>query len=594
MINAYRLQLNGQFPFAKVIEIVPYLHELGIDVLYLSPIWAARKGSLHGYDCIDPTRINPELGGIEGFRALVLKAREYRMSIVVDFVPNHMAYSPESKWLGDVLARGKESPFAHFFDIRWEQGTYRRFFDIGDYIGVAMEHDDVFDAYHVLLFQLVDEKLVDGVRVDHIDGLRFPLRYLARLKQRVPFIVVEKILGRGEAFFGWATTGYEYLNHLNGLFIDQSHEAKMTAIYETYTGKKVDPDALLYEEKKFVIRQSFMQDVEATGADIERLARMEIYRTYSEEKDLLFQQLSPAIMAKGLEDTHLYVYNRLISLNEVGWRPTYFGVTEGEYHTLVQQMGHSFFPGSTHDSKRSEDVRLCIDVISEIPDEWDSFVNSLPRWETDPNMAYFLYQTLLAVQDKKRLAAYALKAAKEAKVHTSWVHRNSAYEEELVAFVQKLPDTHPFIERVQYLGKKNSFSACVLRCASPGIVDIYQGTECFNDSLVDPDNRRPVDFHKRDAKHPFITRMLHVRKKFVGEAYLPLKTSSRHVIAILRGERYVAVAGRFFATFAPTEVVLPSDLQGKKWKDVATGIIHCFEKTISVTEELGSTIFELL
>lgn len=612
----YRLQFNKAFRFEDARALVSYLNRLGISDIYASPILKARQGSSHGYDVTDPTCLNPELGNERDINALVKELRRYDMGLLLDIVPNHMAASPENPWWRDVQEKGRESPFAKFFDSNWlnfkDSGTatgHRRFFDIGDLIGVRVEDPQVFQATHSLIHRLISEGKITGLRVDHIDGLYDPLEYLQLLGESMggAYTVVEKILSEYESFpKNWpvcGTTGYDFTNVLNCLFVDRDGVKALNNLYAQVTGSVESFRELVYEKKKQVILELFSGEIDALGqwlthlsgqftapemsrALVEVTACLPVYRTYTssvevsdsdrryiegaaseaagrkavpktalgflkrvllldfpgnidegDKKEWLnfvmhWQQLTGAIMAKGFEDTALYSYNRLISLNEVGGSPDSSGLSLEDFHewslTRVKHWPHTMNTTSTHDTKRSEDVRARISILSEIPDEWAEhlgiwmkyneakkhLVNGQPMPE--PNTELLLYQTLIGAwplfteevpEFKERLKAYMIKAVREAKTMTSWLKMNQAYEDSIISFIDAvlvnsadnkfLPDFLKFQERIAYYGALNSLSQLLLKITSPGVPDFYQGLEAWDFSLVDPDNRRPVDFKKR-------------------------------------------------------------------------------------------------
>ena len=515
----YRVQLHQGFGFSDALRIVPYLAKLGISHLYVSPLTVARPGSTHGYDVIDPTRLNPELGTGEDFDRLtaVLAARD--MGLVLDIVPNHMAVSVDNPWWRDVLANGRASRYANFFDIDWESeggkivlpildrslnqaiadgevsydsvslkaggtrfpvapGTngneirsvleqqyyrlsfwredtpnYRRFFEIDDLIGVRVEDDTVFEATHALYFRLLAEGKVQGLRVDHIDGLRDPAAYLHRLRTRateaagfVPYIVVEKVLAPGEELpADWpvsGSTGYDWLGVANGLLVDGRGMPGLDRAYNGFIRGSTSFGDIVYGRKRAVLQSRFQREIRslasnlaaavdsrisegaAAEAIIELSACLPVYRTYitpagttrqnaqyiedaarqalgrgahaesiealhsllmranDDPKALEFamqwQQLTGAAMAKGLEDSAFYRYNRLISLNEVGGHAG--AATQTEFHRFLRcrstKQPHSMNATSTHDTKRSEDMRARLAVLSEMPRQWEIQVNA--------------------------------------------------------------------------------------------------------------------------------------------------------------------------------------------------------------------------
>jgi len=714
----YRLQLNRDFTFAKAREVANYLHELGITDCYLSPIFKAEPQSSHGYDICDFNEINPNIGGVEGFEQFVLHVRGLGMSVLLDFVPNHMSTDISNTWWFDVLEKGPASKHALWFDIDWQRfeggkvllpileddydkvlhagklrlvfqsqkpfiayydrrlplcpqsaatvskqagdstsdsvssafnGTpgnaqsfqqlhsllqqqhyllanwrtglqeinYRRFFDINELISLRVELPEVFDAAHTLVLSLLKQGKAAGLRIDHPDGLWDPKKYCCWLREKTPdaYIVAEKILTHDESLpEDWpveGTTGYDFLNYVNGLFVNQSNEATFDRIYREFTGLQKDFPTMAYENKKRILLTSFPAGVRFLADQLKRIAdsagfreltierlrdalveviaAFPVYRTYVNEQTveltvaerkhidqaiadaterfspadldslrfiqnllllqvpeklgasekqfcrefvMRFQQLTGPVMAKGLEDTTFYNFNRLISLNEVGGDPDSFGNSVEDFHRHnLEKSGrwpHSLLATATHDTKRGEDVRARINVLSELPDEWRS---ALARWR-DLNSAkksvidgqpapvandeYFFYQTLLGAWPseesgpgqlqalRQRMVACMLKAIKEAKTHTSWLNPHSNYEKAKELFLQKvfadsstnafLNDFKQFQRRIAFFGRLNSLAQTLLKMTSPGVPDFYQGTELWDLNLVDPDNRRPVDY----------------------------------------------------------------------------------------------------
>jgi len=623
-----------------------------------------------------------------------------------------------------------------FWKVAAEEINYRRFFNINGLITLRVEEEDVFTHTHRLIVEMVRSLGVDGLRVDHADGLYDPLDYLKRLRERTGqiYITVEKVLASNEELRGeWpvdGSTGYDFLAILNGIFCDAANEARLTKIYSNFTGLKDPFEELLYLKKKLIIEMDMTGDVgnlaellkrtllnDRHGSDItlpglkraitEVMAFFPVYRTYvgrdsySESDRLLmkeavwsaarrnpallnelrflekvltleyadyftgnekeewlhfvmkFQQFTGPLMAKGLEDTLLYVYNRLISLNEVGANPGKFGNSVEEFHSFNARRGHgSMNATSTHDTKRGEDVRARINVLSEIPDEW---ALRLRRWSAltrkmkkpvegrpapDRNDEYFLYQTLTGAVPfldeeyeafVERIKQYAVKAVREAKVHTAWIKPDIEYEGAFVSFIDTLlkrsgknpflEDFMPFQKKIAWYGMLNSLSLVVLKITAPGIPDFFQGTELWDLNLVDPDNRRPVDFTKRAAlfkeikdksastRASFIREVLgsyedgkiklflihaalRVRRELIGTfengGYAPLEVKgsrTAHVIAFARTGKNsaITIAPRFFTSLAPerqfpvgevwadTEVVLPEGLAERVWMNEITG-----------------------
>ena len=745
----YRLQFNAGFTFADARAIVPYLADLGISDIYASPILRARKGSAHGYDVVDASALNPELGTEDDFNALHEELQARQMGLLLDVVPNHMAASHENAWWMSVLENGEHSRFLHYFDIDWtpvttrgqtvskvllpilgkpygetlesqeiqlhfdadgffftyydkrlplapesygqilreclealpndgvatevreltgdavpnsrflketlwriyeqdaafretlndtitringkadvldaildaqwyrlaywriasQQINYRRFFDVTDLVGVRVENPEVFEARNRRTFELITEGKVTGLRIDHIDGLHDPIGHMRKLQLRLAgegddrfYIVLEKILEHGEElpldFPVSGTTGYDFLDSVNALFVDPSGLQELDRFYREFTGVTESFDDICYARKKQIIHELFSGEMRALGKQLgavampDRNARdfapvdltaaltevtacMRVYRTYIREGEIgdtdaqsireavrcarrragtaldegLFtflervllvdppsyisserehwlafvmrwQQFTGRVMAKGVEDTAFYNYNRLISLNEVGGNP---GRNDfdgpAEFHERSAQMQrhwpHTLNATSTHDTKRSEDVRARINVLSEIAPRWERQVR---RWSKrhgfdDHNAEMLVYETLLGMWPldktelptvRDRLKQYLEKAAREAKTHTSWIAPNAAYEESLLAFADAILDDPKFCSElarfqkpVAFYGFLNALAQLVLKTTAPGAPDFYQGSELWDFSLVDPDNRRPVEYEHR-------------------------------------------------------------------------------------------------
>lgn len=473
--------------------------------------------------------------------------------------------------------------------------NYRRFFNINKLIGMRTEDEEVFNLTHALVLRWLREGRLNGLRVDHIDGLREPAAYLQHLRQQAgpAYIVVEKILEPGERLPAWpvaGTTGYDFLNRVNGLFVDPAGEAPLTEFYAHVTGQPTEFRRIVHECKELVL--------EGFGGDLERLtgllvplchsrrqyrdyARQEIrqvlaevlvsypvYRTYVRapegqftpdderfvrqaveggrtarpdldaalfdfvadlmlgkhtgraESDFVMrlQQLTGAVEAKGVEDTAFYRFNRLVTLNEVGGDPAQFGLSLDDFHRAMEDA-HRYWPASmlatsTHDTKRSEDVRARINLISEMPHAWAEAVR---RWMgmherrrqgdwPDRNAEYLFYQTLVGAWPLPvdRALAYMHKASHEAKQYTSWSDPNPDYDQALKSFVESalndaafLSDMEAFVRPLITPGRVNSLAQTLLKLTAPGVPDIYQGTELWDLSLVDPDNRRSVDYARR-------------------------------------------------------------------------------------------------
>ncbi len=403
----------------------PTSRELGCSHLYLSPSFQARAGSTHGYDVIDPGRVSDDLGGEEGLRALAATAHEHGMGIVLDVVPNHMATDEHNRFWADPTLR------AQFFDVDPVSGRHRRFFDIDELAGVRMEDPDVFAAVSGLALRLIAEGVVDGLRVDHPDGLTDPLQYLQRLRDGgAEHVWVEKILDPDEALRAdWpvsGTVGYEFANDVAALFVDPAAERALTELYASLTGDARPFAELAAEAKLEQARTAFTPEVERLrrlwrGRDPipeleEAVASLPIYRTYVEpdtarveaaDREALaeaerhglpaairrvltlddasvpaefvrrFQQTTPPVMAKGVEDTAFYRYVRLLALNEVGGDPGRFGIDVDTFHAAnLQRLPLNLLVSSTHDTKRSGDVRARLCALTAIPDEWAGAVRS--------------------------------------------------------------------------------------------------------------------------------------------------------------------------------------------------------------------------
>jgi (1->4)-alpha-D-glucan 1-alpha-D-glucosylmutase len=585
----YRVQLTPELDFRRVREVVlPYLRDLGVSHLYLSPVLQARSGSTHGYDVVDPTRVSDELGGEEELRALCEAAHAGGLGTILDVVPNHLAASEEENhlWRDPELR-------ARFFDWDPASGWYRRFFDVGELAGVRVEDPDVFEATHEKVLGLVAAGLVDGLRIDHPDGLANPREYLDRLRERgVERIWVEKILEPGEQLRSdWpveGTTGYEFANDVTALFVDPAGEEPLTALYAELTGERRRFAEVAREAKLEAAKTTFAQEFDRLRALYphdgleEAAAALQVYRTYVEpdrvdEEDrkacavlpedlrrlilgfenpefvTRWQQTTGAVMAKGVEDTAFYRWFRLTALNEVGGNPDRFSLTPEEFHRAARERlerhPHTLLASQTHDTKRAGDVRARIGALAGLHEEWAERVrrwHSLTGGMDDPNEEYLLWQTLVGAWPivPGRLELYLEKALREAKRTTSWLEPDEAHErrvEELVRSLysnqELLDDFEPFAARVARAGEHASLGALLLRLTSPGLPDLYQGDALASLNLVDPDNRRPVDWPthvsvlrehaptRRTLKAHLIRRVLHLRMErpeaFAGE-YEPL------------------------------------------------------------------------
>jgi (1->4)-alpha-D-glucan 1-alpha-D-glucosylmutase len=880
----YRLQFHKDYTFTAARSIVSYLSELGISDIYASPIFKARSGSAHGYDVVDPTQLNPELGTAEEFAELVKEVQQQQMGWLQDIVPNHMAYDSQNLWLMDILENGSDAEAFDYFDIDWrpisetiparvlapllgnfyaeclEQGdlklayeetglsinyfglklpirvesynrfignnlgqitrvlgrnhpdfikllgilylvknvtnevkgrelydrtsfvkallwevysqnelvkklfdanllafngevgkpesfnllddllseqfyrlsfwkvgaeeiNYRRFFTVNELISVKVEELKVFNKTHSLITQLVENGSLTGLRIDHIDGLYDPAQYLERLRDQVrdTYITVEKILELSEELpSDWpiqGTSGYEFLNYLNGLFCCDRHQEQLTQFYAIFTRSFAEYETLAADKKRLIIETNMAGDVSnladrlkliagqtRRGGDFtlyglkraltEVLAFFPVYRTYiasdrvtesdrtvihtaiesakeqvpqqvkeldcieqlllrqneeyltetqkSERLDFIMrmQQLTGPLMAKGIEDTLLYSYNRLLSLNEVGGNPSQFGISLAQFDRFnqhkVEHWQHSMNATATHDTKRGEDMRARLNVLSELPTAWIDRVKIWAELNADkkPQIAgkavpnrndeYFLYQTLVGAfpfvdselgEFVDRVKAYAIKAVREAKVHTAWLRPDSDYEQGYLAFIDAIlaePETNPFLaefkpfqSQIAEYGILNSLSQVLLKYTAPGVPDLYQGDEFWDLNLVDPDNRRPVNYDRRQTALNYIRAQIDrqildlidelfatqtdgriklfltfqllqarntERQLFQYGDYIPLKVTgelSDRVIAFGRqfeGKMAISIAPRFFVGLvSPGERPLGQDI----WKDTS-------------------------
>jgi (1->4)-alpha-D-glucan 1-alpha-D-glucosylmutase len=603
-----------------------------------------------------------------------------------------------------------------YWRVSAEKINYRRFFDVNELIGVRVDDPLVFDATHKLVLELIRDKTIDGVRVDHIDGLFDPQLYLDRLPHRETYVIVEKILADGEELPAtWpvqGTSGYDFLGVVNALLVDAEGYGRVRDLYQRFTGSTATLADVEYGRKKRIITDLFAGEMHDLGLALATLAEadlyardlsprelsqalaevtaaLEIYRTYTNspsvsERDTAYleaairearkrapsigpavfdfvrrvllmhtpahvsedlfarwlrfvqrwQQITGPIMAKAVEDSTFYVYNPLISLNEVGaiHRP----LSVAEWHAFCSARQSSYPAAmngtSTHDTKRSEDARVRISVLSEIPDEWSRHVTRWSRWnreyrgEIDGNEEWFIYQTLLGVWPhldsemadfRDRLHEYFVKATREARTYSSWLEPNETHEEAVLAFVDRLlgderwvADFRKLLERVEFYGAINALAQLLLKATAPGVPDFYQGTVGWNLSLVDPDNRRPFPFPQltdfgatppqllerwRDGRiKVFATEGAVAFRKanhelFASGEYLPLETRGRrpsHVVAFARrlGDEWCIVvvprlSARLSVTVRPplgirawgdTEIVLPEGAPAR-WRRVLAG-----------------------
>ncbi len=762
----YRVQFHRTFTFSDALKLVSYFAQLGISHLYASPILMARAGSLHGYDVVDHGRVNPELGGEEGFRLLAAALRKNGIGVILDIVPNHMAVGAADNpyWL-DVLEKGRDSIFANLFDIDWEPSlkdkilvpllgkpvadcladgeialvwderlgkfvfaygehrfplrkedyapvmegaatpaeadlsryadpehlrmlleqqnfrlaywcsageriNWRRFFDITSLAALRVEDDAVFEQIHATVFRLYSEGMIDGVRIDHVDGLADPEAYCRRLRARLEamtplrpealprepaVILVEKILAEHEALPAeWevdGTTGYDFMNAVSAFQHDGRSEEAFNRLWSSLSNRPADFECEEQQARREMLETAFASALRGAAASFQRLddgrgspeafetalslllIHFRAYRSYAKgdrpepppgpffaqalaaaqkeadsavqgalaliaavmrgekpeegvaEAARRFNQLAAPVAAKAVEDTAFYRYGRLLSRNDVGFSPRRFALPPQAFHESNRQR-QAAFPGAllataTHDHKRGEDARARLAVLSEIPERWESEVRTWFALNTPLRLPgigagdeYQLYQTLVASRPfglggeglaafTRRILAWREKSLKEAKLETSWARPNVDFENAHGDFVRRILDPdHGFLQQLEKFtaliapaAALNSLAATVLHCTCPGVPDLYQGTELWDLSMVDPDNRHPVDFHIREemlkaAKAPLledwrsgeiklalIARLLALRAAepalFAGP-YIPIDSGSDKLFAFAR------------------------------------------------------------
>jgi (1->4)-alpha-D-glucan 1-alpha-D-glucosylmutase len=606
----YRLQLTPEFGFAAARDVVPYLRELGVSHLYLSPVLQARAGSTHGYDVVDPTRVSEELGGEEALRALCAAG----LGVILDVVPNHMAVGDENPFWRDPGARER------FFDYDPATGWYRRFFTIDELAGVRVEEPEVFQTTHAKVFELLEEGVVQGLRVDHPDGLADPRGYLGRLPGP---IWVEKILEPGESLRDWpveGTTGYEFANDVTALFVDPAGEEPLTELYAELTGETRSFAEVAAEAKLELARTDFRPEFERLRSLLDHAgleqaaASLHVYRTYVEPRSgrveqadrsalaalpedlrsilLLderghdefvtrFQQTTGPVMAKGVEDTATYRSLRLTALNEVGGNPDRFGLPVEEFHraNLAREarFPRQLLATQTHDTKRSGDVRARIVALAGMAGAWATAVRGWRRLD-DPNEDYLLWQTLIGAWpiERGRVEGYMEKAVREAKRNTGWIEPDEQHEQrirEAIAGIYREPPPgfEAFAARVAEVGRCISLGMTLLKLTVPGVPDLYQGDELESLNLVDPDNRRPVDFALRrrllvqgpPPKLDLVRRVLALRTRRELGGYEPLDAGA-NVCAFLRGDDVLVSVG---LRPGHAELRLPPG----RWRDVIRG-----------------------
>jgi (1->4)-alpha-D-glucan 1-alpha-D-glucosylmutase len=734
----YRFQFHKDFPFARAEALLPYLDQLGVSHVYASPITTAAAGSMHGYDVIDPTRINPELGGEEAFRSLAEAARIRGMGVIIDIVPNHMGVAGGGNgWWNDVLAKGEASRFARFFDIDWsrrlvlpilgdplnkvladgqivverrdgraeivaygehrlpirdedqdgaetqelaalldrqhyrlaswrvsnDELNWRRFFTINDLAGLRVEDDQVFEETHALYFRLYEQGLIDGARIDHVDGLTDPIGYCRKLRARFDamaredgnraYIVVEKILAAdepmGEDWGVDGTSGYDFMEEVSALlhapegtrplaelwarlsgrsdqfapeelqarqdllawqFAGQLHQC--VAAFTALTAATMDLEGAITTPMLrraierllwvFPVYRTYGPDAPSSDEAIRQMARNRVEpllppgeafvvdqilewlagsgpgdREARSEAVRRFQQLSAPIAAKAVEDTAFYRHATLLSRNDVGFDAGRLSLPIAAFHDRMKGRAERFplamLTTATHDHKRGEDVRARLAVLSAMPEDWRRQVEAW-RMQTldlaegvDPADWYMLIQTLVGAWPDpdqlgdfaERIAAWQGKALREAKLRSSWEAPDTDYEARCNQLAKTLIDGDEgmafregmtvLLRRIGPAADANSLVQVALRYTVPGVPDCYQGTEFADLSLVDPDNRRPVDYRAREAaltdgdapKQKLIADLLGLRRQhpdlFTHGTYHPLTVTGHGRDRVIAFER---------------------------------------------------------
>jgi (1->4)-alpha-D-glucan 1-alpha-D-glucosylmutase len=590
----------------------------------------------------------------------------------------------------------------HSWKLAGEICNYRRFFDVDSLIGIRAELPRVLEATHARIRTMIANDELDGLRIDHPDGLRAPAEYFRAVRKMLPGgrIYVEKILDNDETLHtGWdvdGTVGYDFLAKVNRLWMSDQKIDALTAAYFDFTGQTVNLPALIRQKKREILAGSFSADLNRLSAAALSLAQEHwttrdlsprhlhaalaavivatpVYRTYrgvdelgdtdervltdtiqiargaaprvdaaafdfllalltkprlnAAEADFVaeWQQLTPAVMAKGVEDTTFYCFDRLLSCNEVGASPSLVGISNDKFHEYCHYLSE-YWPNnqlatSTHDNKRSEDVRTRISVLSEIPDRWaEAFLQwsklTASSWRNrtpDRHAEYLLYQTLIGAWpiDKDRCWQYMLKASREAKLRTSWHEPNAGYEANIQGFIEGIFANPEFMSSLEEFvrplilpGRINSLAQVLIKMVVPGVPDFYQGTELWDASLVDPDNRRPVDYGERAAilercatldvretlddwesglpKLWLTWRLLRLRQERATDfaatsKYRPLVAHGArlgNLLAFLRGDNMLAAVPRFTHTiggdWGDTSLPLPAGT----WTNAFTGASH--------------------
>jgi (1->4)-alpha-D-glucan 1-alpha-D-glucosylmutase len=693
-LSTYRLQICANFNLFKAADVADYVHNLGADWLYFSPLLTAATGSDHGYDVVDHSVIDPARGGPEGLGVASAVAHSLGLGVLIDIVPNHMSIAEPATnaWWWDLLARGTESRYAEAFDIDWDFGggkvripvlgdspsagsghadeleklevvdeelryngnryplapgsaddgadattvhsrqhyelinwrradaelNYRRFFAVSSLAAIRVEVPWVFDESHREIIRWIGDGLVDGLRVDHPDGLADPGGYLDTLAAETGdiYVLVEKILEGDEQLpISWATagtTGYDALAEVDRVLVDPAGRATLDAIDSRLraSAETASWTALIHETKRGIadgiLRSEVLRLERDAGREwsadaiAELLSCFPVYRSYlplgieklqeaaelakqhrpelSGEIDALaaifgdpahpaairFQQTSGMVMAKGVEDTAFYRFSRLGSLTEVGADPSEFSIGVAEFH-LRQQRRQASYPSAlttltTHDTKRGEDVRARISVLAEISREWEVALDALREAVPllDGPLEALLWEAILGAwpASRERLHAYAEKAACEAGNSTSWNAPDQDFERRVHALVDSAFDDprvaeilSGLLERITRAGWSNSLSAKLIQLTAPGVPDVYQGSELWETSLVDPDNRRPVDFDLR---------RLYLAAIDAGELPPIDETGAAKLLVTVRALRLRRDHPEFFSRYAPLPVFGPA------------------------------------
>ncbi len=686
-LSTYRLQMRGDsFTFADAENLLDYLDALGVSHLYLSPILTAAQGSTHGYDVTDATTVSGELGGAEGLARLSSAARKRKIGLIVDIVPNHVGVDDpqQNQWWLDVLTHGRNSPYASYFDIDWDLDPdgrivlpvlgadgddpppgyppdsphyraigwrngicgYRRFFSITSLAGLRQEDRAVFDATHVEVGRWFREGLVDGVRIDHPDGLSDPAGYLGWLRELTgpqAWIVIEKILAVDEALEPTlpvaGTTGYDALREIGGVFIDPAGEEALTDLYDSAgsdyssmpeVARRLKAETVTETLKselarlcRVIIAAARTDHPDLSAAVATLISHIEVYRSdyqalsavlptaiaaavterpalaaplaivasalaVSKEANVRLQQLCGAATAKSMEDCLFYRDARLVSLNEVGGEPRRFGVSVAEFHqraaVRATMWPHAMVTLSTHDTKRGEDVRARIGVLSQVPSLWAELVGKWMLVAPPPDAAtgLFLLQNAFGVWPvdgeiqpslRERLHAYAEKAIRESALHTSWNDPNGEFESAVHRWIDTVLDGRigaemtAFVARLDLHARSDALGQKLISLTAPGVPDVYQGTELWEDSLVDPDNRRPVDYAARaealkTLRHPkirVVAAALRLRREradsFTDGGYTPMRAdgpAADHLLGFLRGDDVLTVVSRHTVLLSET------------------------------------------